>query len=299
MFIKKRNDQVFSLSITEIALILVFILVLFIGLNPELNQIEENKKAITEAEEKIRSTLSNTGVSNPDEVLSDLRKKVYKQVENETLKQEVNNLKSQLTTLTEIKSAIGKESNKENLVHTEVMEAMAVKKQIEEIMGKENIKEDNRQDVLKKFGDFLKNNPSNEKDIKDLKGQVAFLQNRLNAHGGRDYPPCWVEEKSGKIQFLFDIAITDDGLTVKKAWPSAREDDAINLPGINKFLSDVTFQTLSNFKKDASPIYQWSHTRDPECRHYVYITNMATNALFADRLRLGVEDFFYKQEHRR
>ena len=224
---------------------------------------------------------------------------VDKQTENKILKQKVNNLESQLTTLTEIRGVVEKEANKENVVHEQVMEAMAVKKQIEEIMDKGDIKEENRQDALRKFGEFLKNNPSNEKDLKDLKGQVAFLQNRLNAHGGRDYPPCWGEEKSGKIQFLFDIEITDNGLTVKKAWPSERKDDAIKLPGINKFLTDVTFQSLSDFKKDASPIYQWSHTRDPECRHYVYIKSMATNAIFADRLRLGVEDFFYKQEHRR
>ena len=93
---------------------------------------------------------------------------VDKQTENKILKQKVNNLESQLTTLTEIRGVVEKEANKENVVHEQVMEAMAVKKQIEEIMDKGDIKEENRQDALRKFGEFLKNNPSNEKDLKDL-----------------------------------------------------------------------------------------------------------------------------------
>jgi hypothetical protein len=61
----------------------------------------------------------------------------------------------------------------------------------------------------------------------------------------------------------------------------------------------LSLLSLSEFKEKAFPIFQWSHNRVPECRHYVIIRSTATQALLADRLRLGIEDYFYKLEKRR
>lgn len=51
----------------------------------------------------------------------------------------------------------------------------------------------------------------------DLRGQIAFLKARLDARGGRDYPPCWAEEMTGKVQFLFTIEILPEGLRLQPA----------------------------------------------------------------------------------
>ena len=69
-----------------------------------------------------------------------------------------------------------------------------------------------------------------KKENSDLRGQVAFLKNRLDARGGRDYPPCWADE-SGKVEFLFSVEVKPDSVVVSPAWPPRREAAARALPG--------------------------------------------------------------------
>ena len=64
------------------------------------------------------------------------------------------------------------------------------------------------------------------KDNADLRGQIAFLKHRLDARGGRDFPPCWADE-TGKVQFLFALEARSDSITIVPGWPESREESAI------------------------------------------------------------------------
>lgn len=158
------------------------------------------------------------------------------------------------------------------------------------------------QDVVaaaKGYGDLAKmgQNPNAlKKENSDLRGQVAFLKNRLDARGGRDYPPCWADE-SGKVEFLFSVEVRPDSVVVSPAWPARREAAARALPGIEAALAGP--HSNQAFVSKIQGIFNWSKTQDPECRHYVQLRSSISDAVLSDRARLMVENFFYKVEARR
>lgn len=152
--------------------------------------------------------------------------------------------------------------------------------------------------AAKTLGDLAKNSGSPDaikKENSDLRGQVAFLKNRLDARGGRDYPPCWADE-SGKVEFLFAIEVKPDSVTVTRAWPPRREDAARALPGISEALGE---HSNRQFISSIQGIFNWSKKQDPECRHYVQLKSSISDAIQSDRSRLMVENYFYKVETRR
>ena len=154
-------------------------------------------------------------------------------------------------------------------------------------------------DAAKKYASSVKpgQNPEALKtENSDLRGQVAFLKNRLDARGGRDYPPCWADE-SGKVEFLFSIELRPDGVIVAPAWPARREEAAKNLPGMAGALAGP--HSTQAFVSNIQGIFNWSKSQDPECRHYVILKSTIADAVQSDRARLMVENFFYKVEARR
>lgn len=135
-----------------------------------------------------------------------------------------------------------------------------------------------------------------QKENTDLRGQVAYLKNRLDARGGRDWPPCWADEQ-GNIQFLYNVDLRPDAVAVTAAWPPDREAAAKELPGVAELMAGpLTFQ---EFRAKVQPVFDWSKRHDPQCRHYVYLRNSISDATTSDRARLMVENFFYKSEVRR
>jgi predicted Rdx family selenoprotein len=134
------------------------------------------------------------------------------------------------------------------------------------------------------------------KENSDLRGQVMFLRKRLEARGGRDYPPCWADE-SGKVEFLASIELRPDAIVVMPAWNARRAADAKALPGLQELLDGP--HTLSGFQGRVMGVFDWSRKQDPQCRHYVQLKSNITDAVQSDRARLIVENYFYKVELRR
>lgn len=153
--------------------------------------------------------------------------------------------------------------------------------------------------AAKDYAELSKKGQSPEiikKENSDLRGQVAFLKNRLDARGGRDYPPCWADE-AGKVEFLFSVEVRPDSVVVTPAWPTRRESAARALPGIDAVLTGPHSNQV--FMSKIQGIFNWSKTQDPECRHYVQLKSTISDAVQSDRARLMVENFFYKVEARR
>lgn len=160
------------------------------------------------------------------------------------------------------------------------------------------------QDVVtaaKGFSDMVGSNFNPEiikKENSDLRGQVAFLKNKLDARGGRDYPPCWADQ-SGKVEFLFSIETKPNQILVApSAWSEARALDARTLPGISEVLSGSPHSN-DEFVKRILGIFDWSKKQNPECRHYVQLKSSIADAVQSDRVRLLIENYFYKLELRR
>ncbi len=153
--------------------------------------------------------------------------------------------------------------------------------------------------AAKDYGDLAKTgvDPAKiKRENSDLRGQVAFLKNRLDARGGRDYPPCWADEE-GKVEFLFAVELKPDMVVVAPAWPQRREAAARALPGLAEVLAGPHSST--DFVSRIQGIFNWSKAQDPECRHFVQLRSSIADAVQSDRARLMVENYFYKTEARR
>lgn len=133
------------------------------------------------------------------------------------------------------------------------------------------------------------------REAENLKGQVQNLRNRLAAGGhGTEYPPCWADSETGRIQYIFDVALSADGFVVRKRDLAHRAEDWQALP-----LERVTFDQRTDagtFLTQFEPLYAWSVQR--ECRFFVRAfdqTGPTEKGIFKRQMRV-LEARFYKYE---
>ncbi|WP_236522366.1 hypothetical protein, partial [Pseudomonas syringae] len=135
-----------------------------------------------------------------------------------------------------------------------------------------------------------------QKANKDLRGQVQFLQNRLNKGRGGDLPPCWVNEVTGKAEMFITVKLSENNLSFEPAWPPARQEDAMALPGIAELLANST-RTYESFTQAAKPVSDLGTQKG--CKYYLRLVSQIQDAVTSDRRRLMIENLFYKVEVRR
>lgn len=323
---KEKNDQIFQLSLTELAFMIAFILLLLLGYmvkkeeaekraaEIELTKVQTIEHAITTLnaiQSTLATTLTNAGTQNPDALISKLIEADDVRVDRDRLKQQVRDLDVKLTSLTEIQHQIEKfeKSSRPEFTKHLIESSLTLQNEWRKQFNKQFDKDitpgqevPTLQEVLsaaKSFNDLTKDNlnPAIFKlENSDLRGQVAFMKKKLDARGGRDFPPCWVDE-NGNLEFLFSIEVMPDSVLVTPAWPEKRESTAYSLPETTKILSSP----LSNqsFINNIQGISNWSKNQNPECRHYVKLKSSISDAIQSDRARLMVERYFYKEEVRR
>lgn len=360
-----RNDQVFQLSLTEIAFMVAFILMFLLGFlvhktTQENKELQEKLLAIENAEQKIgdlqqatqaltQALSSGSGESPSEVIISQLMEASNAKVEAERLKKLLEEQEQKITALDEISKAIEnlpadqKDEKIQEEIQSALMLASDVRQQAEKASAAEEEKEmlkdnsyladkvgqvmDDMQKIetmlkpedglseltgqspvdkvaelikqAKDHAEVMKNEKTPEvvkKENADLRGQVAFLQNKLGAKGGMDYPPCWADELTGKIEMLLYVELRENDLSVERAWPPGREADAMAMPGMKTVLSKPV-TTYADFIRDTKAIADLSRTMN--CRYYVKLKSTIADAVQSDRRRLSIEDSFYKYEVRR
>ncbi|MCY1416438.1 hypothetical protein D9M71_319440 [compost metagenome] len=134
-----------------------------------------------------------------------------------------------------------------------------------------------------------------QKSNSDLKGQVQFLNNKLNRGKGGDFPPCWADS-AGKPEMFLTVYTKDDQLTFEPAWPASRLADAQALPGFVELMTNTT-RGYDEFVRVTSAIKALGEKN--ECRYFVRLTSQIQSAPLSDRRRIQIESNFYKIETRR
>lgn len=148
MALNRKNDQIFQLSLTEIAFTLVFILLLLLGYliyreqtareaaEAELSKIqgiEISKQSLLKAKEDFSNALTVAGVTPEklDEAISKLSAAQDIQNERDQLKKQVEELDAQLSALTEFKKQLEKFSDKEKVLAENVASALTLQSEIQ------------------------------------------------------------------------------------------------------------------------------------------------------------------------
>lgn len=265
------RDQVFQLSLTEIAFTLIFILLLLMGwMLTEADQRQADlETAITEASEAQYRQAQLEDARRLAEMEAKAALALKKDVEQQ--------LQEQL-------GVTYPKGSEAALARDLVAAAKQAKEQARELRGVA----DERAALADKQAGLAAENA-------DLRGQVAFLKGKLEANGGRDFPPCWAEEGTGRVEYLFSIEILPEGLKISRAWPAKRQANAEALPNIEK-LTGASPISLEKFNALLQGIDRES--KEKNCRHYVMIKNRVKDLEEFNRYRYGIENHFYKFELR-
>jgi hypothetical protein len=312
-----KNDQIFQLTLTELAFMLVFLMMLITGwmvleadkrtgeTAGKLKQAELALKKSTEdaqvrqkADKSLQAQLDALKGSpyRPADVISDLKKCSALEPENSGLKIRIAELEKQTGVLSAFLETMKTMTLKEAIpaITEEVASAMAFKKGFEDASGRRLDSRNAAQQGLNCVAALAKTDGM-EKERQNLINQVTFMRRQLeslNGTKGFGLPPCWVDN-SGKVQRLIAVEVTDQGLVVRPGWPAERNEDAKNLPNLQSLIGGGKPQSVTAFHNVAMPVLEWGQKRNPECRFYASVTVSATRVDTSVAGQNAVFDHFF------
>lgn len=179
----KKNDQVFPTSLSEIAFILVFLIMILLGYMILKEQKEKEKaheqlakvavvqsaeaatQAMREANRQLREALTAGGHQKPQEMITQLVEAKQVRTERDELREQLRELDEKLTALTALREQLAKagSSKEAKITKDEVESAMALQDQVRKLTQNQ---------VL------AQSNPKDAKDQKNMADQAPPLDNK-------------------------------------------------------------------------------------------------------------------------
>ncbi|RCK46095.1 hypothetical protein [Thalassospira profundimaris] len=142
----------------------------------------------------------------------------------------------------------------------------------------------------------LKENRELEREVERMKGQQANMQLTLERLGrGTEKPSCWADS-DGSVEFIYEIALTSNGVILRETDLPHRKDDRMDLPvGEIPLMQDISERA---FLAVTRPLYEWSESK--ECRFFARVydqTDASAKELYKNRLK-AVQGSMYTYESR-
>jgi len=103
-------------------------------------------------------------------------------------------------------------------------------------------------------------------------------------------PSCWADAETGRVEYIFDVALTSHGLIVRDRALPHRAEERARLPIAIDFGRELAPAT---FLSQAYPLYQWSV--EHECRFFVRafdLTAPSEKATYKHHLRILGQRFY-------
>lgn len=282
----ERSNSVIQTSLTELAFIFFFILLIVSAL--KMIAAEEQLNDSNEKQEKLEEEVSH--LSEELSAASELFNHV-EDYDSEELFQELiagRQATEQLTRTLKEKAELEQqlqelaESLPSEIPREELMRQLAEYKEVREVIDRLGDNEfENTSEAVTELAERYR----------DTKGQNINLRKKLSAIGsGLDHPPCWADSKTGSIQYVFDVIINEEFVEFKAGWPDSRAEQALNNSNISNLPG--TYSENSDLWARSQPLFEESVAND--CRHFVRIYDHAeSKRAFKNYLR-GVENHFYK-----
>ncbi len=297
---EQRSQPIVENSLTELAFIFFFILLIFSSLKMnDLNESIENKEVENkELEEEVSNLVSSLDEAvqftslgkkiDPKELFAELAISQNEASKVPALLERNNDLSREIEQLeTVLREKLGDEDSAEK-----VAESLIELKEISELIN-ELQPEDKDREVLEKgieetLAEKLETILQRQKDIV---GQNVNLRNKVAKLGnGLDHPPCWADPVSGNIQYLYNVVINEDSLEFHPGWPKSREVQALNSNTIMRIIG--SYHTNSDLWSKSLPLFRESVKS--ECRHFVRVYDDAISKKSFKSYLLGIENHFYK-----
>ncbi|MGB5964204.1 MAG: hypothetical protein WBF77_05710 [Sulfurimonadaceae bacterium] len=325
-----NNDFLFGITLTELILMLFFLLLLISAfMSAEKSSIiskveHENERIIKEnldlqLKNKVSRTLSEQMIGSllrfrlGEDKDQEKAKQIFKELSNQTkLIAENEALKSKVEAY-EINEKLLKMdedfkvqlSRKSSLV--KLLKDMNSTQQLEEIfieletlqkesatlkVNEKRLRKENvlLEKSLKKLSSLSKEELLYAQEV--LKGQVSYLTRRLNMGGGNELPPCWANRKSGKAEYIFTVILGEYAIRVAPRWPKYRAKELRKYGSLEKLFNiDLS---VDEFLQMTKSIYKDADKK--ECKHYLYMFDDALTKDGYKTKRLRLENYFYKYE---
>jgi len=266
-FHEARSQPIVETTLTELAFVFVFILLVFTVMKANEHSEElagRDTAAAVLSKEVLRLTERNTTISkvvgkyDPEDLVALMEvaeAEVNRSAELEASVQELTKTSESLNSeLSSLKEAIYRDisSEEESLPVEQILEKMVVERN-------------------------------------NLRGQNLNLRGRVLGNG-LDHPPCWADPDTGEIQYVYSIVIKEDELLVSPGWPESRSPEAMGNQNILDGVGD--FDLVTQFQKASTELYKESVGL--ECRHFVVIYDQASSKKSFKNYLLGIESHFYK-----
>lgn len=295
---KRNSDNVFQLSLTEIALIFAFLLLLLLGYL--YNDVKEKNKILLVKIEESQQTLDTYEASKSYEELrrryDALKENIARYLQEKSIPEPKKILDDLVSIskldkeLEELKEALSYERNRSKVCETIQKEGIPSPETLKAALAD--------QKILAKLRNDLSVQGIQAETAEDIAFNVGNMLNEIrglrNKCGGGGIGPCWIDDK-GKSVNLLDVTLEERYITVNvPSLPTSFQKQFKDLPAIE--LASRPQISYEKFEESFGPILKWSKERNPECRHYVSIRSNILLTKDSKPKRLLLQEYFYPNE---
>jgi cell division protein FtsB len=245
---KLRRSEILSTSVTEILLVLIFVILVFTHFSQRENMAE---------------------VHNKDREIIDLRKELDDARNHiDRLTREKRDLKNKLDALREQYRALASVIRK-HLMSTGTLTPDKLEEALENLAFAAAHASKDSEGVADKFHQLQNKIAYLEQKNAELLAKIKELEASLGRSGdGLQRPRCMVPGQVAAIPYLFDIRVYNDRFVIEALWSSSEDLIYYSVPGVREFGRRGTFSS-KQFASIAPRIYTWGMSQSPKCRFRV------------------------------
>lgn len=257
-----RGGLILGFTMAEVMILLIFSLVLILSyiINEKDKQLQDTIKELVFLEEKKHILIERLEDENKfDELFQELEviKNALPKDKKDSLTDSLQILIEKSNTFDQIKSTLAQNG----IDITKIEELKVITSTLKALQNNDiNINDANA------IENFINKKLQLEQELNRLKEQTQNWKKKLNAIGkGTEAPACWTNANTGKIEYIFDVRITSNGLIIQDNELVHRIQEQSELP-----LIEVEYNTelnTSSFKSALLPLYEWSKAK--QCRFFV------------------------------
>lgn len=152
--------------------------------------------------------------------------------------------------------------------------------------------DENILNTVDKLSELISENKIIKQKLSSSQGQIKNLQNKVDAVGkGTEMPPCWADPNTGKTEYIFDVALSSTGFTIRDRQLQHRRDEQSKLP-IDKITLNKEI-SAKEFRKEYLPLLNWC--TDNNCRFFVKafdLTMPEEKNIYKKQMRILGERFY-------
>ncbi|MDC1047369.1 hypothetical protein OAQ96_01635 [Alphaproteobacteria bacterium] len=310
-----RRNNLLNFTLTELLLLLLFLILLassimLINYKKKIDQLEKERDqlyvVVKEQGDKIEKLEEDNASLRA--VVEQILGKEYSKAQIEELigklelanelKNEVENLREEVTELTEENSKLQQiidalDENEKDIA--------TLKDELEQLSEENEILKGENEAIIEENVTLNENIEQVSEIIEILskydQAQQEMIIEKINNFAGKVKLPCWIDEEKGKEEYIFNIFFETEGIRIVKDIPDYRETDYNNLPlnnlSFNKYYQPEEFINIFRGLK--------AYSDQNECNFYIaYKNNLKSNdpQTKLDRYLKAVESAFYKYEKR-